>query len=1306
MKPTACPSADELTAFVLGKLPEDVLNRVADHSSRCGKCQKVLQNLDGAADPMVQIIRKGRAPAGPAPALAPLLKKAEAISVSSPGVTVSTDDTQGGLPQVTQDLRAVLAPAQGPGEMGRLGRYRVLKLLGHGGMGMVFQAEDPGLQRTVALKVMLPSVAANAAAKERFLREARATAAIEHDHIVTIYQVDEDRGVAFLAMQFLKGMSLEDYLKKAKETNKPLTLGQILKLGREIGKGLAAAHERGLIHRDIKPANIWLDATSGGRAKILDFGLARPAATDSNITQSGMIVGTPAYMAPEQATGLKIDGRADLFSLGVVLYRLCSGRLPWKGDTAMATLMAVATEDCTPLAELCPKLPPALIRLVMQLLAKKPDERPNSAKAVVEAIIAIEKEAAGVKVAVPVQAPPNQWQMEDASETAPLVKAPERKRTRRWPLVAVGLLVAACGIAAWQVIIRIENKDGSKTEIKVPNGATVTVEKDGKQLAQVGGAGQGGDPVAARPGEIDLLKLIDPEKNAIKGKWRFENQQLVTPRELFDRLQIPVTPPLDYELEVVATRTEGKDALNLGLVHGKHQFVLTLDGYFGKVTGLAYLDGLDVHRHDFWYRQKIFTDGQPCHILCRVQQQGIQVTCDGKEVVKWQDYSRLTISPKWELPNKTQLAVGVGADTVYKIQKMVLRPLDPVQPSGTGVDEAWIKMVQALPPAQQVPAVAAKLKELNPGFDGKVTQSPPTKEHGLEIRFCTDNVTDISPVRGLAPRLAGLFVSGSAPGKGRLGDLSPVRRLPELLTLEARCNPIADLRVLEGLPIRHLYLTDVEVNDLAPLEHMLSLQTLHFTSRKKVDLEHLRHTTVRYLLLPEDWLTPDRLSLVKSLWLTRIQEQAPIDFWKKHEPQYAVFWQWIQDTRKLQAEQQVAAVTAKLKELNPGFDGKVTPFIDERGRVTRFKFYSKNALDISPIRALTDLKHLDCPGTMEDRSNFYDLSPVRGMNLEQLTMTYTRVKDLSPLRGMTTLKRLYCNDTLIDDLSPLTGISLQQFYFFGTGVKDFSVLQQMPLTAVWIDDRNPAHRAAVANIPTLETVNWKPKAAVLGIPVDPGFEQWIKDTQKLPPAKQVKAVAAKLKELNPGFDGKVEHKLTADGQAVREIQFSTDAVSNISPVRALPKLNVLHCDGSRAGRGQLTDLSPLAGLPLTWLQCGNNPVKDLSPLRGMKFRSLGLWWTSVTDLSPLAGMQVDALILAETAVTDLSPLKTVQMQRLEVQGCKIADFRPLQGLLLREVKGNFRPERDAEILRSMKSLEKINDKPTAEFWKEVDAKKP
>ena len=228
-------------------------------------------------------------------------------------------------------------------------------------MGIVFQAEDTHLNRAVAVKAMLPEVAKKTSARERFLREARAAAALEHDHIVAIFHVGEEGGVPYLVMPMLKGCSLEDYLKKKQgdRAGAPLTVGQILKLGREMARGLVAAHEVGLIHRDIKPANVWLDATAGGRVKILDFGLARPAESDATLTQSGVIVGTPAYMAPEQAQGLKVDGRADLFSLGCVLYRLCSGRLPWKGENAMATLMAVSTEETTSLSQLKPDLPPA-----------------------------------------------------------------------------------------------------------------------------------------------------------------------------------------------------------------------------------------------------------------------------------------------------------------------------------------------------------------------------------------------------------------------------------------------------------------------------------------------------------------------------------------------------------------------------------------------------------------------------------------------------------------------------------------------------------------------------------------------------------------------------------------------------------------------------------------------------------------------------------------------------------------------------------------------------------------------------------
>lgn len=282
-----------------------------------------------------------------------------------------------------------LAPAVKPDEIGRLGPYRVLKVLGAGGMGVVFRAEDPHLERLVALKAMLPSMASSPSAKERFFREAKAAAALKHPHIVTIFQVGEDRGAPFLAMEFLEGEPLDDRLRR--ETRLPVP--EILRIGREIAEGLEAAHEKCLIHRDIKPANLWLEGKKG-HVKILDFGLARAMGDTTHLTQSGAIIGTPAYMAPEQARTEKVDLRCDLFSLGCVLYCMCTGQRPFKGHDTISILMALATENPPSPVSLNLEIPTELSDLVMHLLAKKPEDRPASAKVVAETLQKIEANTA------------------------------------------------------------------------------------------------------------------------------------------------------------------------------------------------------------------------------------------------------------------------------------------------------------------------------------------------------------------------------------------------------------------------------------------------------------------------------------------------------------------------------------------------------------------------------------------------------------------------------------------------------------------------------------------------------------------------------------------------------------------------------------------------------------------------------------------------------------------------------------------------------------------------------------------------
>jgi len=297
-----------------------------------------------------------------------------------------------GLSHNDEDLsiQTLLAPAQGPGELGRLGNYRILSVLGMGGMGIVFKGEDPELKRIVALKGMLPTVAAKATNRQRFVREARATAAIRHDHIITVYNVGEDRGIPFLVMEFLEGEALDQRLAQ----HNTLPYDEVLRIGLETAEGLAAAHKCGMVHRDIKPANIWLEGERG-RVKILDFGLARVTAEDSHLTLSGVILGTPAFMAPEQARGLPVGPESDLFSLGSVLYRMCTGDIPFQGPDTLAILTALATEEPRAIHLICPDIPPALASLIMSLLAKNPDERPATARAVVDSIKAIQRFQAG-----------------------------------------------------------------------------------------------------------------------------------------------------------------------------------------------------------------------------------------------------------------------------------------------------------------------------------------------------------------------------------------------------------------------------------------------------------------------------------------------------------------------------------------------------------------------------------------------------------------------------------------------------------------------------------------------------------------------------------------------------------------------------------------------------------------------------------------------------------------------------------------------------------------------------------------------
>jgi serine/threonine-protein kinase len=271
-----------------------------------------------------------------------------------------------------------LDPPSHPENLGRLGDYELIDWLGQGGMGVVFRGFDAALNRFVAIKLLAPQWSADATARKRFTREAQAAAAVSHPHVVTIHAVNEWRGRPYLVMEYINGSSLQHRI----DEGGPLEVPEILRIGSQVAAGLAAAHAKGLIHRDIKPGNIMLE-NDLPRVKLTDFGLAR-AVDDAKLTQHGTLAGTPQYMAPEQARGEVMDRRADLFSLGSVLYAMCTRRPAFAGESTVEVIRRVCDDTPPPIADRNPEIPGWLVEIIERLHRKQPSERFQSAAEVAD----------------------------------------------------------------------------------------------------------------------------------------------------------------------------------------------------------------------------------------------------------------------------------------------------------------------------------------------------------------------------------------------------------------------------------------------------------------------------------------------------------------------------------------------------------------------------------------------------------------------------------------------------------------------------------------------------------------------------------------------------------------------------------------------------------------------------------------------------------------------------------------------------------------------------------------------------------
>jgi hypothetical protein len=518
-----CPSMAELKEFLLGKVGTFDVETVEQHLTVCPDCQQRLERID-AEDELVHAMRGGTeradrgasgsssgqtSPATLATAatgsgslvekLLPLLKRIpEGLDHTVTGAASEETPCDAGSASDTATHLSEPGSVETGGDdsgLSRLGRYELSAVLGRGGMGTVYRAWDPLLERPVAIKVPRTEVLANRKVRERLLQEARAAAAVVDDHIVPIHAVEESGGTTYLVMPLLSGMTLKQY---AQRIVGPIPLDELLRIAREAAMGLAAAHRRGLLHCDIKPANLWMEAPAN-RVKLLDFGLAVPYETDGPEPVGGS--GTPGYLAPEQVQGRPIDPRTDVFGLGCVLYQLATGRLPYIGPDNMRIYWTVMAALPPALLDRRPDVPSRLSDLVGRMLDRDPEKRPADAGAVLEALLAIDAERHALVVG--------------------------RQRRRVWLSIAMAAVLGGGAIGLWavwfgprvpeDVLMRLAVTDSSTGVILVRDGVEQRIPP-GKPTT-----------IALAPGQYDV------RPNGGRTTWSVYPQQLVIEAEQSNR---------------------------------------------------------------------------------------------------------------------------------------------------------------------------------------------------------------------------------------------------------------------------------------------------------------------------------------------------------------------------------------------------------------------------------------------------------------------------------------------------------------------------------------------------------------------------------------------------------------------------------------------------------------------------------------------------------------------------------------------------------------------------------------------------
>jgi serine/threonine-protein kinase len=1149
------------------------------------------------------------------------------------------------------------------------GEYVVLDKLGQGGMGVVLKAQHRRMDRIVAVKMISGAALKSPDAARRFYREVKAAAKLEHTNIVTAYDASEHEGGHYLVMQFVDGKDLAAIVKE----QGPLPVSQAMDFIIQAARGLQYAHEQGIVHRDIKPSNLLVDRR--GTVKILDMGLARIAGLadeedKDRLTASGQVMGTCDYMAPEQAMDTHhADARADIYSLGCTLYRILAGETIYQGETLAKILIS---HQMSPIPSLCSvrsDIPPQLDAIFQKMVAKKAEDRQQS---MTEVIADLEtcmgrRSATSTSVGAEATADFGAANLAFLRQQAPPHGTATVGKKKVEQLAEATIAHQAAASETSKQLSKDEELQGAPRKKK-----TLIVAVAAGLLGVVGIISvylaitirvrhpDGSETVMRVPdGSVVTVTRDNDGKSAAKQVG-------------YGHGAPPLAKPSMSSTEAAQLQKQWADYLRVPVEQTNSigmRFVLIPPGEFGMgptEEDIAWALG--------WGQKNNFIGKR------YLEEEARQVPRHHVKISKPFYLGMYTVT---QAEYKKVIGTNPSAFTEKQVDVSTFKP--PLDRKETEEREKDAKKVMGKDTSrypvetvnwEEVMEFCRTLSAMPAEQTARRVYRLPTEaewEHACRAGttthwYCGDDEAGVieaawfngnsgkmtHPVGGKKPNAFGLYDM-----IGNVNQWCSDWFGQDYYKQSPQSDPAGPLtgsfRVARG-GSWNLYGYTCRSTHRMVYEPVRRFPDFGFRVVCEIATNEQAAWQDAINLLP---LIDPKKDLAEGTWARGAQGLEATDIKcmsQKIQPPYrpAEEYDYRVSFTPIAGNADVAVgLTAK---------GRSFVFYMKRYASDHCSgFESINGRIIANGPTARRFPHLELG------RRYTVLVEVRKQGLkawldgELVAQWATDYHDMSPFRVWK-----FKDDALLG-----VGCSLSKVVFHEIEVREVTGKGQFT--------RGAAKASAV----------------------DDAF---IKEVAALPAEQRIARVVAKLKELNPGYDGKEEHRI-ANGR-VASLTLKNTTIKDIAPVRALVNLTTLECNGpSGTNRSPLSDLTPLQGLPLSFLQCGYSKVADLSPLHDMSLTFLKCQFTEVADLKPLQGMPLEDLDANNTAVSDLSPLRGLPLKSLSSKGTRVTDLSPLKDTPLKTLWCDFVPQRDSELLRSIKTLEKINGLPVAEFWKRVEAGK-